>query len=225
WRIDNESSIKVMNEQWLRVEDGRWTETPQNQGSKEAWNVVGLGNVLQQRLNENQSIHELYAVPRLHRLQVRLLSSYGIFGMKVIQMWEEWATVQGLIEEQNHMNMQQQTALLTTLQWLPPRPGYLKCNVDASFYNAVGTAGVGWCLRDHCGHFVLAGTNLIQGRLSTVEGAAITLEEAIEQGLNRGLSHVIFESNSKVVVDAISSRQAITNWQMTVEECNSTLIN
>ncbi|MCH83939.1 cytochrome P450 [Trifolium medium] len=64
-------------------------------------------------------------------------------------------------------------------QWQPPHPGYLKCNVDASFYNATRITGGGWCLRDHRGRFILAGTNLINGRLNTLEGEAMALKEAI----------------------------------------------
>ncbi|MCI81466.1 hypothetical protein A2U01_0102740, partial [Trifolium medium] len=58
-------------------------------------------------------------------------------------MWEEWATGQGVIEDQNHSIMQQQTAALIEPHWLPPAPGYLKCNVDASFYDAAGALGWG----------------------------------------------------------------------------------
>ncbi|PNX75247.1 cytochrome p450 [Trifolium pratense] len=95
----------------------------------------------------------------------------------------------------------------TATRWLPPSPGFLKCNVDASFYDAAGVTRWGWCLRDHRGRFVLAGTNLYQGRLSILEGEAMTREEAIEEAINRGLSHVIFESDSKIVVKALASRQ------------------
>ncbi|PNY16358.1 hypothetical protein L195_g013077 [Trifolium pratense] len=39
------------------------------------------------------------------------------------------------------VNMQQQTAVP---RWRPPRQGYLKCNVDSSFFDATGaTGGVG----------------------------------------------------------------------------------
>ncbi|MCI38910.1 hypothetical protein A2U01_0060139, partial [Trifolium medium] len=31
--------------------------------------------------------------------------------------------------------------------WIPPRQGYLKCNIDASFYATDSR----WCLRDHQG--------------------------------------------------------------------------
>jgi hypothetical protein len=74
--------------------------------------------------------------------------------------------------------MQDQTTAIIVSQWLPLWPGYLKCNVDASFYDAAGAIGWGWYLRDHRERFVLAGANLIHGRVGMLEGEAITLKES-----------------------------------------------
>jgi ribonuclease HI len=43
---------------------------------------------------------------------------------------------------------------------------------------------------------------------STQEVVAMAIKEAMEEIIQRGLSHVIFENDSKIVVDAISSRAA-----------------
>jgi hypothetical protein len=56
--------------------------------------------------------------------------------------------------------------------------------------------------------FKLAGTNIVPTPLSVLEGEAMTVIEAMEKVIHRGLSFVIFEIDSKLVVDAISSRQA-----------------
>ncbi|MCH80115.1 cytochrome P450 [Trifolium medium] len=135
-------------------------------------------------------------------------------GLKAVQSWEEWALVQGLIEEhhgtvlqQNNNAMQQQTTNPLATQWLPPRPGVLKCNTNASFYNAARVTKRGWCLRGHRCRFILAGNNLTQERLSTLEGEAMTLKEAIKEAMSKWFSHEMFESDSKIVVEAISSRQ------------------
>ncbi|MCI22373.1 hypothetical protein A2U01_0043549, partial [Trifolium medium] len=45
----------------------------------------------------------------------------------------------------------QQTAAHTVHQWQQPPPGFLKCIVDASFYDIDEATGWGWCLRDHQG--------------------------------------------------------------------------
>jgi hypothetical protein len=43
--------------------------------------------------------------------------------------------------------------------------------------------------------------------LGVLEGEAMALIEAMEEVVYRGYSYVIFESDSQLVVDAISSRQ------------------
>jgi ribonuclease HI len=62
---------------------------------------------------------------------------------------------------------------------------------------------MGWCLRDHFGRFVMAGTTWLEGNCSIVEGESIALLEALKNMENRGISHVIFETDSKSVVNAI----------------------
>jgi ribonuclease HI len=57
------------------------------------------------------------------------------------------------------------------------------------------------------GQFQLAGTNILHSPLSVLEGEAMALIEAMEEVVHRGYSYVIFESDSQLVVDAISSRQ------------------
>jgi hypothetical protein len=57
----------------------------------------------------------------------------------------------------------------------------------------------------HIKRFILAGTYFINGRLNTMEGEAIALKEAICEVRQRGFSHIIFESDSKIVVDAITT--------------------
>jgi ribonuclease HI len=79
--------------------------------------------------------------------------------------------------------------------------------VDASFYDANGATGWGWCLRDSRGQFQLAGTNIVHSPYSVVEGEALAIIEAMEEMILRGFPYVIFESDSKLVVDAISSTQ------------------
>jgi ribonuclease HI len=63
-------------------------------------------------------------------------------------------------------------------------------------------------LRDSNGDFKLAGTNIVNTPFSVVEGEAMALVEAMKEVIQRGLQYVVFESDSKIVVDAISSRQS-----------------
>jgi ribonuclease HI len=137
-------------------------------------------------------------------------SSAQQLGIQAVQYWQHWVTVNGLLQQQQQP-AEQQPAAGSSLQWQPPPNGYLKCNVDASFYNTEGVAGWGWgwCLQDCYGNFRLAGTNLMNSPLTTLEGEAMAIVEAMHEMIHGGFSNVIFESDSKLVVVAISSRQVI----------------
>jgi ribonuclease HI len=114
--------------------------------------------------------------------------------------------VKGLLDDHQHLE-QHHSAANNVHQWQQPPFGYLKCNVNASFFNITGATGWEWFLRDHYGRFKLAGTNLVSSTLITLEGEAVAIIEAMEVMKQKGLSHVIFESDSKLVVNAISSNQ------------------
>ncbi|MCI78886.1 hypothetical protein A2U01_0100157, partial [Trifolium medium] len=51
--------------------------------------------------------------------------------------------------------------------------------------------------------FVLAGTSWIHGKYSVIEGKSIALLEAMKEIEQKGLTNVIFETDSKSVVAAI----------------------
>jgi hypothetical protein len=64
----------------------------------------------------------------------------------------------------------------------------------------------GWCLRDHQGRFILAGSNVINGKLDIIKRETMAMKEDISEMIQRCLSRVIFESDSQIVIDAILSR-------------------
>ncbi|MCI31515.1 ribonuclease H protein, partial [Trifolium medium] len=91
------------------------------------------------------------------------------------------------------------------LQWQKPQFGWLKCNVDVRFHNESSKTSAGWCLRDHRGQYVMAGSSWRQGNCPIIEGEAMAMIEAMKEMEQRGFAHVIFESDSKNVVDVIHS--------------------
>jgi ribonuclease HI len=143
--------------------------------------------------------------------------------MHAAAYWQQWATINGVFHELNHTR-QRHTPASSAEQWQQPPIGTLKCNVDASFYNEYGATGWGWCLRDSRGHFQLAGTNIMNSPCSVVEGEAMAIIEAMEEMILRGLPYVIFESDSKLVVDAISSSQSgISEFSILIAHIQSLL--
>jgi ribonuclease HI len=53
----------------------------------------------------------------------------------------------------------------------------------------------------------LVESNVTHGRFNTIEGEALAMKEAISEAIQRGFTHVIFESDSQIFIDAISSGQ------------------
>jgi ribonuclease HI len=121
-----------------------------------------------------------------------------MLGLKARRLWDEWNSVQR--HQQATTNPEQQQRLV---RWEKPLSGCYKCNVDAAFHQDLNKTSTGWCLRDHLGRFIMAETTWIDGSCSIVEGESIALLEALKVMEQKGYSHVIFETDSKCVVDAI----------------------
>jgi ribonuclease HI len=51
---------------------------------------------------------------------------------------------------------------------------------------------------------MLTGSNIINGRLNTLEGEAMTIKKALIELIQRIFSHVIIESDSQIVIEVIS---------------------
>jgi uncharacterized protein (UPF0548 family) len=52
-----------------------------------------------------------------------------------------------------------------------------------------------WCIHNHHGSFIVAGSNFIHQRLSNIEGEATSIKEAICEAIQQGFFHVTFESD------------------------------
>jgi ribonuclease HI len=63
-------------------------------------------------------------------------------------------------------------------------------------HDAANKTSVGWCLRDHLGRFVLAGTHWKEGTCSVTEGESIALLQAMKEMEQRVITQVIFETDS-----------------------------
>jgi ribonuclease HI len=80
---------------------------------------------------------------------------------------------------------------------------WYKCNVDAGFHQDVNKTSIGWCVRDHRGQCIAAGTTWNEGQYLILEGEAVALLHALREMEQRGLSQVLLETDSKSVVDAL----------------------
>ncbi|PNY14310.1 cytochrome p450 [Trifolium pratense] len=119
-------------------------------------------------------------------------------------MWNEWEAVHTVHNNtaQSIETLQEQQ-IQQLEQWRRPRLGRLKCNFDAGFHNNASKMSARWCIRDHTGQFVMAGTSWVQGKFATIQGEVIALLEAMKELGQRGFMNVTFETDSKSIVDAI----------------------
>jgi ribonuclease HI len=85
--------------------------------------------------------------------------------------------------------------------------GWIKCNVEAAFVVDFSVTSMCLCFRDTDGQFVVGFTQWQQLVYSVVEGEAWALLYAMKEAINRGFERVQFESDSKLLVDAIHSRR------------------
>jgi ribonuclease HI len=95
------------------------------------------------------------------------------------------------------------------LRWQKSRDGWWKCNVDASFAQNPNNLAWGWCIRDAAGSFVEAGSGTCSFKVSVAEGEAKALLEAMRVACahGHGWSNIVFESDSKTVVDVVHTNQ------------------
>ncbi|PNX71244.1 ribonuclease H, partial [Trifolium pratense] len=188
--------------------------------SKQAWQAAGILQNLEARLqhnnNANQLIHTICSTEDKETAGMFAMLAWVLWnnrnnmvwndtnepgrslGIKARVLWEEWNSVQQV--QQGHSRHEQQQH---TTRWQTPDPGWYKCNVDAGFHQAINKTSTGWVLRDDRGRFVMAETTWMEGNCSIMEGESIALIKALETLSQRGISKVIFETDSKSVVDAV----------------------
>ena len=92
-----------------------------------------------------------------------------------------------------------------TQQWLPPSLGRYKCNVDAAFSDHFQRTGIGMCLRDDAGTFVLAKTLQFDHYFPVAVGEALGLFHALQWMQDMHFDYIDFELDSKVTRDAFHS--------------------
>ncbi|XP_039691241.1 uncharacterized protein [Medicago truncatula] len=111
-------------------------------------------------------------------------------------------------------------ALPVQCKWLKPHQGRLKCNVDASFSEALNCVGFGLCIRDEYRNFIKAKTLWSIPVCSSDVGEALGLYHAIQWVRELQLSNVDFELDAKKVVDYFNKGgNDISEFGAIMDEC------
>ncbi|PRQ29705.1 putative RNA-directed DNA polymerase [Rosa chinensis] len=111
-----------------------------------------------------------------------------------------------LQEYQRHHGKGQGGGNRPVVPWKPPSAGWVKINVDGAFYKETCTGGIGVIIRDDMGR-CLGGYYASVSHVSSSEQVeALAGREAVSLAIQRGLSPVIFETDSLTLFHATKQR-------------------
>ncbi|GAU43244.1 hypothetical protein TSUD_241350 [Trifolium subterraneum] len=150
--------------------------------ARDSWSAAGLSSVL-----HNATYQQTNAMDRIFAICIN----------------ESSDTVVHKLQSNNVSG----TTEADLVRWEKPALDWVKCNVDVAFVSGSGRTSMGLCFRDNNGHFMSGMTQWQQTVISSVEGEAWALLLAMEEARYRGLDRVQFESDSKVLIEAIHMKR------------------
>jgi len=113
----------------------------------------------------------------------------------LLEYWKAARSIQGSTVGREHP--------ASNVKWIKPRPWRFKCNIDAAFFETANLVGIGMCIRDENGHFVLARTDCFSPMCEVHVGEALGLLSAMDWVHLLQLGTIDSEMDVKRVVDSI----------------------
>jgi len=154
---------------------------------------------------------------RNNRIQNDTIDAQSFVSERARSMLFEWQTVRKEIQKPS-----QQASHIGTTNWIKPNRGRYKCNIDATFSNQHNRVGIGMCIRDEMGAFVLAKTEWFNPICEVHIGEALGLLSTLNWVHELQLGPVDFELNSKHVVDQFSSPKSdVSEFADIIDNCRA----
>ncbi|GAU42623.1 hypothetical protein TSUD_238160 [Trifolium subterraneum] len=160
--------------------------------ARDSWCAASLSSVL-----HNAAYQQSNAMDRIFAMCSN--ESSDTVGRVAMLLWSIWHNL--------HKLQSNSVSGTTEARWEKPALGWVKCNVDVAFLSGSGRTSVGVCFRDNSGQFMVGMTQWQQTVISPVEGEVWALLLAMEEARHRGLDRVQFESDSKVLIEAIHMKR------------------
>lgn len=91
------------------------------------------------------------------------------------------------------------------ISWKKPPEGVLKCNIDAATFSHNTVTGFGMCFRNFKGQLLMGKSALLQSFGSVLEAEAVAMLDALHTAITAGYHDVMFETDNKILADAINS--------------------
>ena len=101
--------------------------------------------------------------------------------------------------------------------WEPPKPGWLKVNVDGSYTEATGTAGLGVVIWDHQGDVKLSAWRVISRAIDAEEVEAMVYREGLNLAAEWFRMPIVLESDCVMVI------RYLKKWRTLKPACFSTI--
>lgn len=103
--------------------------------------------------------------------------------------------------------------------WSKPPYGWIKINIDAACQQHSEFVGVGCVIRDDQGQFLRARSSIVRRRGHAREADAISLREALSWVKDWRTTKCIFDSDVKLLVDALHGQRGKSIFDTIVEDC------
>ncbi|XP_057791107.1 uncharacterized protein LOC131008228 [Salvia miltiorrhiza] len=87
--------------------------------------------------------------------------------------------------------------------WHAIQVGWVRCGVDAAFFEHDKSMGIGMVVRDHAGEFVIEKLMKVRGSRDVAEGELMGINEALSWLKSLGYEHGWIDCDSKIACDAV----------------------
>lgn len=164
--------------------------------SKQCWQQINVWGLIEQSMERVKSFPELfwYLLEQLECKKRSLVAMvmWGLWKARNDKVWEEKNTLAAdiihksrsvlfdWIQANNRYLGKPQTDTRGIIRWTHPPAGFVKCNIDAAFFQQQRCFGDGMCLRDEQGCWISAATAWFDCYPKVHEGEAIGLWRGIQ---------------------------------------------
>lgn len=146
--------------------------------------------------------------------------SISVFGIRqmAVNLLSNWNRANE--HEIQHQNKQVQIKI-----WTKPIQGWIKININAACDPADDFVGIGCVVRDANGCFLRARNEVIRGARSPRDAEALSMREALSWIKDWRRNNCVFESDSKLLIDALSEQTGNSLFHTFVEDCSELATN
>jgi len=198
-------------------------------GAMQAWREVNLWEIINRTLRQNYNIDALIfslldQLPSMHK-ELFVTIMWSLWKRRNLKLWQQqnetcmqvverarhllddWRTAQEVRSHKATDNHAQPNSVIHghVIEWTKLAYGRYKCNIDASFSDSLNMVGIGICIRDDQGEFVMAKTNCFSPLCDVDVGKAIGLHTTLQWVADLHYDHVDFVLDSKSVIERFNS--------------------